>query len=258
MGNDIAVKRRLDIVLVERGLVETRERAQWLIRRGNVQVEGKVVTKPSFRVFPEADLHLLGTLPYVSRGGLKLESALKSFGVNPEGWVALDVGTSTGGFTDCLLQWGARRVYAVDVGRGQLAPQLRQDPRVVLYEDTDIRHLLTLPEPVDLAVIDVSFISLRQVIPSVLRFLKPQEGQIIALMKPQFETGSPHLVKKGVIRDPNLRQKIVAELLAWFREQGLEVLGFLPSPIPGGEGNVEYLVHLKPLQRDVSKDQPAF
>lgn len=246
------MKLRLDVILVRRGLVETRERAQWLIENGQVQVEGKVVTKPSFRVSPEADIRLLGTLPYVSRGGFKLEAALKSFGVNPEGWVALDVGASTGGFTDCLLQHGAQRVYAVDVGHSQLAPRLKQDPRVVLYEDTDIRHLSTLPELVDLAVIDVSFISLRQVIPSVLPFLKPQKGQIIALIKPQFETGSSHLVRKGVIRDPGLRQKMVEELLLWFQEQGLEILGFIPSPIPGGDGNIEYLVHLKPFWRDPS------
>ncbi len=236
---------RLDIALVRRGLVETRERARQLIKAGCVQVRGQISKKPALKVHEEDSIILLEQLRYVGRGGLKLEAALKHFSVNVDGIVALDVGASTGGFTDCLLQHGASSVYAVDVGHNQLSPKILDDPRVTVFEHTDIRKLEPLPQRVDLAVIDVSFISLRLVLPVVIGFLKPT-GRIIALIKSQFEAG-PHCVnKKGVIKNESIREKTVQELLEWIQGQGWTVINFIPSPILGGEGNMEYLVYLKP------------
>lgn len=236
---------RLDIALVRRGLVETRERARHLIKSGCVQLRGQIAAKPSRKVQEEDSLILLEQLRYVGRGGLKLEAALDHFPVNVNGIVALDVGASTGGFTDCLLQHGASLVYAVDVGHNQLFPTIKNDPRVTVFEHTDIRKLERLPRQVDLAVIDVSFISLRLVLPVVIGFLKPT-GTIIALIKPQFEAG-PHCVnKKGVIKNQTIREKTVQEFLQWIQGQGWTVLNFIPSPILGGEGNMEYLVYITP------------
>jgi 23S rRNA (cytidine1920-2'-O)/16S rRNA (cytidine1409-2'-O)-methyltransferase len=236
---------RLDIALVRRGLLETRGRARQLIKTGSIQVRGQIATKPALKVHEQDSIILLEQLRYVGRGGLKLEEALKLFSVNVNGIVALDVGASTGGFTDCLLQHGASLVYAVDVGHNQLSPKIKDDPRVTIFEHTDIRNLEPLPQPVDLAVIDVSFISLRLVLPGVIGFLK-STGRIIALIKPQFEAG-PHCVKKkGVIKNQWVREKTVQELLLWIQEQGWTVLNFIPSPILGGEGNMEYLVYLNP------------
>lgn len=236
---------RLDIALVRRGLAETRERARQLIKTGSVRVRGQISTKPALRVHEEDPIILLEQLRYVGRGGVKLEAALDHFLVNVNGITALDVGASTGGFTDCLLQRGASSVYAVDVGHNQLAPKIKNDPHVTVFEHTDIRNLERLPLQVDLAVIDVSFISLRLVIPVVIGFLKPT-GRIIALIKPQFEAG-PHCVnKKGVIKNESIREKTVQELLLWIQEQGWTVLNLIPSPILGGEGNMEYLAFLTP------------
>lgn len=245
--NRNADSERLDIALVRRGLVETRERARQLIKTGSVQVRGQISTKPALKVHEEDFIILLEQLRYVGRGGLKLEAALNHFSVNVSGIVALDVGASTGGFTDCLLQHGASSVYAVDVGHNQLSPKLKADPRVTIFEHTDIRKLERFPRQVDLAVIDVSFISLRLVLPVVIGFLEPT-GRIIALIKPQFEAG-PHCVnKKGVIKNQSIREKTVQELLQWIQEQGWSVLDLIPSPILGGEGNMEFLAYLKPIE----------
>jgi len=237
------MKQRLDLLLVERGLVESRERGQRLIRAGAVLVADQVVDKPGTRVSVDAPLRLRERLPYVSRGGLKLQAALDAFQVDVSGLVALDVGASTGGFTDCLLQRGAARVYAVDVGYGQLAWKLRTDPRVVVMERTNIRYLESLPELVDLATVDVSFIGLELVLPPVMRLLKPG-GQIIPLIKPQFEAGPQHVGKGGVVRDPSVHRAVLFRVLTWAADHGLTLLGLIRSPFRGPAGNVEFLAHL--------------
>ncbi|MDW8368244.1 MAG: TlyA family RNA methyltransferase [Abditibacteriales bacterium] len=243
---------RLDVALVQRGLVESRERAQQLIAAGSVQVNERVVRKPSAKVADGDDIVLLSQLRYVSRGGEKLEAALKEFGVNVRGLTALDVGSATGGFTDCLLQHGAAKVYCVDVGCDQLAPRLRNDARVRVWEDTDIRALSSLPDLVDLAVVDVSFISLRLVLPAIRQFLKSDASRVIALLKPQFEAGPHQTTKRGVIKDPSVREKVVANFRAWAERSGWKVQGVIASPILGKEGNVEYLVDLRPTSIDIT------
>jgi 23S rRNA (cytidine1920-2'-O)/16S rRNA (cytidine1409-2'-O)-methyltransferase len=239
-------KIRLDRLLVERGLAPARERAQALILAGQVLVNGAPVAKAGALVSTEAAITLKSPdQPYVSRGGLKLAAALEHFQVEVAGLVALDVGVSTGGFTDCLLQRGAARVYGVDVGYGQLAWRLRQDPRVIVLERTNIRYLPreAIPEEVDLAVADVSFISLRLVLPQVLLFLRPG-GAVLALVKPQFEVGKGQVGKGGVVREQQLQLQAVAEIQAFAHTLGLEALGVMPSPILGPKGNQEYLLYL--------------
>ena len=236
-------KMRLDQLLVQRGLAATRARAQAMIMAGQVRVNGQVVDKPGTRVAADAEVAVEAGLPYVSRGGLKLAAALDAFGVDPRGCVVADVGASTGGFTDCLLQRGAARVYAIDVGYGQLAWSLRQDPRVVVLERTNVRYLEVLPEPIDLGVIDVSFISLELVLPVVAGWLK-ERGQIVALVKPQFEVGRGEVGRGGVVRDPAQHSAVLARVAAWARGQGLRLAGVAPSPILGPAGNREFLVHL--------------
>ncbi|HTG01510.1 MAG TPA: TlyA family RNA methyltransferase [Nitrospirota bacterium] len=243
-------KLRLDRLLVERSLAESRERAQALIFAGQVLVDGQKIDKAGAQVRSDADIRILGEASaYVSRGGLKLEHALKEFSVSVAGKTALDIGASTGGFTDCLLQNGCRRVYAVDVGYGQLAWKLRQDPRVVAIERANIRTLdaSLIPEPVDLAVIDVSFISLEKVIPPVVRFLRPV-SEIIALIKPQFEVGKDQVGKGGIVKDEEARTAAVERISDFIKRQGLEVKGITPSPITGQDGNVEFLVHAVRMQ----------
>ncbi|MBI5015146.1 MAG: TlyA family RNA methyltransferase [Deltaproteobacteria bacterium] len=239
---------RVDALLVERGLAPTRERAQALILAGLVVVDDHRVSKPAERVATDAALRLKGEVcPYVSRGGLKLAAALDAFAVDPRGLSCVDVGASTGGFTDCLLQRGARRVFAVDVGYGQLAWKLREDPRVVSLERQNIRTLLreAIPEPVDLVVADTSFISLRLVLPKVGELLSAG-GDAIVLVKPQFEVGKGLVGKGGVVRDAGLRHGAVEQVCRTAEEVGFEVLGTLESPAPGAKkGNIEYLVHLR-------------
>lgn len=239
----MANKERLDLLLVERRLAESRNRAQQLIRAGQVLVNDRVLDKPGMQVPIDAEIRVRERLPYVSRGGLKLEAALDAFGIDVAGVVAADVGASTGGFTDCLLQRGAARVYAIDVGYGQLAWSLRQDERVVVMERTNVRYLDQLPESVDLATIDVSFISLRLVLPKVVGWLKPV-GQIIALIKPQFEAGREDVGKGGIVRDLEVHRRVLLEVLGFAEEEGLRVRDLIPSPIPGAEGNVEFLAWL--------------
>jgi 23S rRNA (cytidine1920-2'-O)/16S rRNA (cytidine1409-2'-O)-methyltransferase len=238
-------KIRLDRLLVDRGLTESRERAQALIFAGQVLVNGQKQEKAGALVAEDAELRIIGeTLPFVSRGGLKLEAALREFRIDVSGKTALDVGASTGGFTDCLLQRGAKKVYAVDVGYGQLAWKLRQDPRVITIERTNIREIAPslIQEPVDIVVIDVSFISLEKVIPSILPFLS-KNGEIVALIKPQFEVGREQVSKGGIVRDEAARTAAVNRIVAFVREQGFEVKGVIPSPITGQDGNVEYLIY---------------
>jgi len=239
-----AKKQRLDLLLVERSLAESREKAQAIIFAGQVLINGQKQDKAGALVPVDAEIRILGeTLRYVGRGGLKLEAALKEFHVPVHGKIALDVGASTGGFTDCLLQHGVQKVYAVDVGYGQIAWKLRQDPRVMVIERVNIRDMAPslIAEPVDVAVIDVSFISLEKVIPSVLNFLKP-EAMIVALIKPQFEVGREQVGKGGIVRDETARTMAVKKVEDFVRGVGLEVKGIISSPITGQDGNVEYLI----------------
>lgn len=235
---------RLDRLLVDRGLVESRERGA-LILAGQVLVNGQKQDKAGALVPQDADIRILGeVLPYVSRGGLKLEAALREFKIDVTGKTALDVGASTGGFTDCLLQHAARKVYAVDVGYGQIAWKIRQDKRVVVIERTNIRDIdpFLIPEPVDIVVIDVSFISLKKVIPAVIQLLKP-DAELIALIKPQFEVGRDQVGKGGIVRDEAARIAAVDRVRKFITGLGFEVKGVIPSPITGQDGNVEFLIH---------------
>ncbi|NBD09493.1 TlyA family RNA methyltransferase [Corallococcus silvisoli] len=237
-------KERVDVLVVERGLAESRTKAQALILAGQVVVADQRVDKPGALVPVEAELRLKGeVLPYVSRGGLKLKAAMDRFGLDVAGRVGADIGASTGGFTDCLLQHGAVRVHAIDVGYGQLHEKLRTDPRVRSRERVNARYLTEedLPEKVGVVVIDVSFISLTQVLPSVLTFLSPG-GLLVALVKPQFEVGPERVGKGGVVRDPAARQDAIDTVTAFVREQGLAVRGVMDSPVPGPAGNVEALL----------------
>jgi len=231
------------VLLVERGLAESRNRAQQLIRAGQVLVRDRVHDKPGMGVSVDAEIRVRERLPYVSRGGLKLAAALDAFAIDVSGFVTADVGASTGGFTDCLLQRGAAKVYAIDVGYGQLAWSLRQDERVVVMERTNVRYLDDLPAPVDLATIDVSFISLRLVLPRVAGWLKPA-GHIIPLIKPQFEAGREDVGKGGIVRDPDVHRRVLHKILTFAEGQGLRLRGLIPSPITGAEGNVEFLAWL--------------
>jgi len=236
-------KERLDILLYKRGLAGSRERARRMIMAAQVLVNGEVVDKPGMRVPTTATITIKEKLAYVSRGGLKLEAALRAFGIDAHGLVAADIGASTGGFTDCLLQHGAARIYAIDVGYGQLDWRLRQDPRVVTMERVNARYLRELPEPIDLATVDVSFISLKLVLPAVMQLLKPS-GQIIALVKPQFEAGRKQVGKGGVVKDPVVHRAVLCDVLGWMLSNGLQVNGVIVSPLRGPAGNVEFLAHL--------------
>lgn len=239
------MKKRLDICLVEKGLVQSRQRAQALIMAGNVLMNNIRADKAGTQVSDADVITIRGEdIPYVSRGGLKLEAALRGFNVSVNGLVCLDVGASTGGFTDCLLQHGAKRVYAVDVGYGQLAWKLRQDSRVIAIERTNIRYMEALPELVDLVTIDASFISLKIVVPCVLKFMKKQ-AKILALIKPQFEVGKGNVGKGGVVRDALLHLQVIDELTEFFAKLNLCCQAVIPSPIEGPKGNKEFMAYLK-------------
>ena len=235
---------RLDRLLVDRGLAPSRERAQALILAAKVLVDGRRVTKAGRLVPVESIITVSGDdMPYVSRGGLKLEHALEAFELKVNGLTAMDVGASTGGFTDCLLQRGARRVYAVDVGYGQLAWKLRQDPRVVVIERQNIRSLPAdlVPERIQVAVIDASFISLKLVLPAVLPFLT-DDALLVALIKPQFEAGRIHVGKGGVVRDPAVHDEVCRSIMESVESLGYSIIGVTPSPILGPKGNREFLM----------------
>ena len=245
----MAKKERLDVLLLRRGLVESRERGQRLIMSGDVLVNDVPIDKASTKVPEDAELRVRGErLPYVSRGGLKLAEALARFPVEFNGAVVCDLGASTGGFVDCALQHGAARVYAVDVGYGQLAWSLRQDERVVNMEKTNARYLTAadFPERVAWVTTDVSFISLTKILPAAYALLAP-EGQMIALIKPQFEAGRAHIGKNGVVRDPAVHRRVICEVMAFAETLGFQSAGLVPSPVRGPKGNVEYLYWMSKL-----------
>ncbi len=237
-------KERLDKLLVARGLVGTRSKAQGVILAGEVLVDGVRVDKPGTAVPLASNIELKTPLPYVGRGGFKLAGALETFGLEVKGAICADVGACTGGFTDVLLQNGAARVYAIDVGYGQLDWSLRQDERVVVLERTNARYVDALDEPVDFVAIDVSFISLRLILPAVKQWLAPR-ANIVALIKPQFEAGPKQVGRGGIVKDTAVHRAVLEELRQWFRESELAVLGLMASPVTGADGNVEFLVWLQ-------------
>jgi 23S rRNA (cytidine1920-2'-O)/16S rRNA (cytidine1409-2'-O)-methyltransferase len=240
-------KERIDKLLAERGMVSSRERARALIMEGRVRVDGQVVYKAGAQVSPDALIEIQGDdLPFVSRGGMKLEGALEDFGVNPRGMVVMDVGASTGGFTDCVLQRGASKVYAVDVGYGQLAWKLQKDPRVINLERRNVRYLKReeIGEEMDLIVIDTSFISVEKFLPHLLEFLR-KGGTILSLIKPQFEVGRGEVGKGGVVKDPALHRKVIERISKWSQDLGLRVLGVTESRLLGPKGNKEFFIYLK-------------
>jgi len=235
--------RRADLLLVERGFFESRARAQEAIAAGLVKADGDVVRKPSQGLPDTARIEAAAPHPYVSRGGVKLAAALDAFSVDPAGLAVLDVGASTGGFTDVLLRRGALRVHAVDSGHGQLHPALANDPRVVMLEGTDARRLDggLVPQAPDLVVADVSFISLTLALPAALALARPG-ARLVALIKPQFEVGRAHVGKGGIVRDPSARDAACRRVTDWLAASGWAIEGLIPSPITGGDGNVEFLV----------------
>lgn len=240
-------KERLDVLLVDRGYFESRAKAQAVIMSGDVYVDGQKADKAGASFSVDAIIEVRGSVcPYVSRGGLKLEKALRDFGVDPTGYVCSDSGASTGGFTDCLLQQGARKVFAIDVGYGQLAWKIRSDERVVVMERTNIRHVTPeqLGEPLDLSVVDVSFISLKLVLPVIKTLLRPDHGQVLCLIKPQFEAGKEKVGKKGVVRDPAVHQEVLEGFVTLANELSFTIKNLTFSPVKGPEGNIEFLGHL--------------
>ncbi len=237
-------KQRVDLLLAQRGLAESRQQAQALIMEGVVYTEGQQVLKPGERVDSNAPLEVRSGLPYVSRGGVKLAHALEHFALDLSGQVALDVGASTGGFTDCMLQRGVQRVYAVDVGRGQLAHRLRLDPRVVVMERLNARYNYPLPEEVDLATVDVSFISATKVIPPAAKHVR-EGGLIVLLVKPQFEAQRHEVARGGVVKDPSLHARVLGQTIVWAVNAGFRVRDLVPSPILGNAGNREFFLLLR-------------
>lgn len=240
-------KKRLDAALVDRGLVSGRDKAKGIIMAGIVYVNNQKADKPGMNVTEADDIEVRGeTLPYVSRGGLKLEKAMREFPITLTDAVCADIGASTGGFTDCMLQNGAQKVYAVDVGYGQLAWKLRSDPRVINLERTNIRYVTEeqVPEPIDFASVDVSFISLKLVLPVLFHLLR-EGGEAVCLIKPQFEAGRELVGKKGVVRERSTHIMVVENALGYAKENGFTPIGLSFSPIRGPEGNIEYLMHLR-------------
>ena len=253
-------KKRLDVLLVERGLAETRAKAQALILAGTVWSGEKKLDKAGTAVAEDLPLELRGRdHPWVSRGGIKLAHALEHFAIDVSAAIALDIGASTGGFTDVLLSKGAARVYAVDVGHGQLAWKLRQDPRVVVLERVNARYLTAeqVAEAPDIVVCDASFIGLETVLPAALALAKP-EAKLVALIKPQFEVGADRVGKGGVVRDPALHREVCDRIGAWLAERGWPVVGIVESPIRGPEGNIEFLIHAgRSVQEASAVDAPT-
>ena len=244
-------KKRIDLYLVENGLIESREKAKAVIMAGQVYVDNQKCEKPGNVISDGAKIEVRGNkLPYVSRGGLKLEKAVTTFSIDLDGVVAIDIGASTGGFTDCMLQKGAKRVYAVDVGYGQFDWKLRNDPRVVNLERTNMRYVTNeqIPEPVDFFSVDVSFISLTLILPVAIQLLRTG-GRAVCLIKPQFEAGREKVGKKGVVRDPLVHEEVVEKIICFATGNGFSVLGLSFSPIKGPEGNIEYLAYLEKNDR---------
>lgn len=239
-------KKRIDLLLVEQGLAESRSQAQRLVMAGQVRANGQVVQKSSVAFEEGVEISIDFGPEFVSRGGEKLKSALRRFGISVQGLVCADVGSSTGGFTDCLLKNGAQKVYSIDVGKGILHWKLRQDERVVLMEGVNARYLEKLPEEIDMVTIDVSFISLKVLLPVVKNWISNKQGQLIVLIKPQFEAGRDEASRgKGVIRDPNVHRRVIKEVLEFAQENNLQVSGLIKSPVKGPKGNLEFLAWLK-------------
>ncbi len=249
-------KERLDVILYNRGFFESREKAKAAVMAGMVYVNGERCDKPGLSFDPGCEIEIKGNpIPYVSRGGLKLDKAIKEFGITLEGLTCVDVGASTGGFTDVMLKNGAAKVYAVDVGYGQLAWELRNDPRVVCMERTNFRYVTSeqIKEPIDFGSADVSFISLKLILPPLKALLKP-EGRVVCLIKPQFEAGREKVGKKGVVRDPKVHEEVINEVIRSATEMGFSVMGLTWSPITGPEGNIEYLLYLANGMHDENKN----
>ncbi len=247
------MKKRLDVMITERGLFESREKARAAIMAGTVYVDGQKEDKPGSMFRDEAEIEVRGNvLPFVSRGGLKLAKAMKEFGLTLDGCVCMDIGASTGGFTDCMLQNGASKVYAVDVGYGQLAWVLRSDPRVVCMERTNIRYVKPedIGEPLDFASVDVSFISLTKVLPPARMLLK-ENARMVCLIKPQFEAGREKVGKKGVVRDPAVHREVIERITGFAVQNGFTLLGLTFSPVKGPEGNIEYLMYIQKNEGEV-------
>ena len=250
-------KERLDVLLVQQGLANSRELAKAYIMAGNVYVDGQKEDKAGTKVAVTAKLEVKGNqMKYVSRGGYKLEKAMDVFGIRLEGKICLDIGASTGGFTDCMLQNGASKVYAIDVGYGQFAWKLRNDERVVCLEKTNVRYVTheQVPDEGDFASIDVSFISLTKVLPAVLGVLG-EKGQLVCLIKPQFEAGREKVGKKGVVRDSSVHREVIEMIVEYVRTQSLGILGLDFSPIKGPEGNIEYLIYLDKSRSGMHEDE---
>lgn len=241
-------KQRLDNLLVTRGLAENKSKAQATIMAGEVTVAGKVITKPGSLVDENASLEIAEKLPYVSRGGIKLAHALDEFKLNVTSLTAMDIGASTGGFTDCLLQHGAKRVYAIDVGYGQLDYKLRQDPRVVVMERVNAHYPFSLPEKVNIATLDLSFISVTKVIPNIMGHLI-QPSYIIVLFKPQFEAQRKEVARGGIVKDSQVHARVLGQFIVWAVDHDLRLSGLVASPILGAEGNKEFLILLTPSQK---------
>lgn len=252
----MAEKERLDSLLVQRGLAPSRELAKAYIMAGTVYVDGRKEDKAGTKLPNDISIEVRGgQMKYVSRGGYKLEKALEEFGISLEGKTCMDIGASTGGFTDCMLQNGAAKVYAIDVGYGQFAWKLRNDPRVVCLEKTNMRYVTheQVPDEADFASVDVSFISLTKILPAALGVLG-EKGQIVCLIKPQFEAGREKVGKKGVVKDRAVHREVIGKITDYAREQGLGILGLSFSPIKGPEGNIEYLIYLDKQQKGMEKD----
>ena len=238
------MKCRIDILLVERGLAESREKAQALIMAGEVYIDDVIAAKPSIQVPEDSAIRIREKLPFVGRGGVKLAHALAEFKINVSDFVAADIGASTGGFTDCLLQHGASKVYAIDVGYGQIDYRLRTDPRVVVIDRTNARYPLPVPEDIDIAAIDVSFISLEKIVPNVAAITK-RGGRIICLVKPQFEAGKSLVEKGGLVKDPLVHASVLGKFISWSISKGYRIIGLTTSPINGSSGNREFFILLR-------------
>jgi 23S rRNA (cytidine1920-2'-O)/16S rRNA (cytidine1409-2'-O)-methyltransferase len=247
-------KMRIDVLMAARGLVESRAQAQRLVMAGEVRVDGQLVPKPSTTVFSDAKIDIDKGQHFVSRGGIKLEAALNAFKLEVQDKTCADVGASTGGFTDCLLKHGANRVYAIDVGKGILHWKLRRNPKVVVLEGNNARYLQVLPEPVSLVTIDVSFISLKIILPVARGWLSQDEGEVVALIKPQFESGRRQAAQnRGVIRDPIVHKQVLFDVLESTQREGFGIRGLIRSPIKGSKGNIEFLGYFSyPREKDVS------
>src|SRR3989344_1061672 len=236
---------RLERILIERGLVKGKHDAFVAVTEGKIFVDGQKAVSPAQLVKPEAKIEFRGGLGYVGRGALKCEAALESFKMDIRGKICADIGAATGGFTEVLLRHGARKVYAIDTARGKLALKLREDPRVIVLERKDVRDIEFLPDPIRVAVIDVSLIPLEEILPQVRRFLS-EDGCVVALFKPQYQTGDKRILKHGILTDKDEREKLLENFLQWAEERAWKILGSMESPIKGSEGNVEYLVYLQP------------